>query len=237
MNENATETEMRPADADAGEAEQLARAALRSAIDRRDVAADELAQAERAAEVAFRRSVDLGTQIAEAEERKRWPSGARDDGGDVLVEALLDGRDLPSPETPSDEALGSLRAEHVAIRQARERLAPVIKDRRSRLEVAEVEVEAAAKATIASSNAVASIIADLPALLGETIKKRSALSFVAGCLSNGSAAAKAVSDLVYDAKPVSILIAEHPERLRWKAALSRLTRDASAKLPGDEEAD
>jgi hypothetical protein len=195
---NAT-AETRP-EADAGDAEQRARAQLRSAIERRDHLAGELQASEEASQKAFRRSVDLGSQIAEAEQRRRSPDRARVDSavGDALVLALLDERDLPADETPSDEALGSLRAEHVAIRQARERLVPFIKDRRLRLEVAEVEVEKAAKAVIASSSVVSAIMDRLPGLLAETVRLRSALSLVAGCMPPRSAAWSAVTDLTFD---------------------------------------
>ena len=43
--------------------------------------------------------------------------GAGDDG-DVLIEALLNERDLPAAQVPADEALRSLQAEHAALRQA-----------------------------------------------------------------------------------------------------------------------
>jgi hypothetical protein len=90
---------MNPTQAEAeGDGEKLARDALRTAIEHRDLAAGELAQAEKAHQMAFDRSVEIGATIAEHEARRRSPDRARVDSavGDTLVEALLAERDLPA---------------------------------------------------------------------------------------------------------------------------------------------
>jgi hypothetical protein len=110
---------------------------LREVIARRDLAAGELAEAEKAVQATFERGMELGGQIADMVERRRASADmAHGDGGGeaVLVEALLSGRDLPVDELPTDEALRSLQAEHASLHAARKRLAPVVAARKAHLE-------------------------------------------------------------------------------------------------------
>ena len=100
------------------------------------------------------------------------------------------------------------------MRQARERLGPIIRERKARLERENVAVETAAKEVIGSSGAIERLSKGLPELIAETIRRRSALSFIASCMPHRSAEASALTDLVLDHQPVSVQLSTNAEQAR-----------------------
>jgi chromosome segregation ATPase len=212
-----------------GDREKAARGALRLAIERRDLVRGELAEAEKAATLASRRLRETEEEV-EALERKRARPDMALASASALVESVMDGRSLAAGAEAVGDRERRLRAEVEALRSARDRLtrelAPSL---RGRLEFAEVKVEEAARGVITSSGAVAKLMEGLTELSAEVMRRKSGLSFALGLMKRGPAWEQ-VSSAVYDAKPPSVMLDEHPERARWKAWLSRLQADAGAQL-------
>jgi hypothetical protein len=217
--------------------EKLARAQLRSAIERRDLVRGELAEADKAASLARSRLRETEEEV-EALERKRTRPDMALASASALVEAVMDGREMAVGAEAAGERERRLRAEAEALRTARDRivkeLAPSL---RGRLEMAEVKCEELARATIAASSAPERLLVGLLEMQASVLRRRVGLAFVRGCLSRG-AATTARAPVFDDRLEDSAVFRQSPvaisERAKWAAALKALETDPDAKLPGDE---